>query len=187
MREPVLRTKRLVVRLPRGEHASALCAFYCRNREFLQPWSPSFDASLFDLRDWQERIEASRMEFNRGVGVRFILLQEERVVGIANFTSINGFPQFSAMLGYSLDEYAQGRGLMAEALEVAIPYVFEEFRLHRIYANYMPRNERSGRLLKKLGFQVTGYVPEYLLINGVWEDHIQTSLINPDWEWPPVY
>jgi ribosomal-protein-alanine N-acetyltransferase len=46
----------------------------------------------------------------------------------------------------------------------------------------MPRNQRSGNLLKRLGFVVEGYARDYLLINDRWEDHILTSLTNPDWQ-----
>jgi ribosomal-protein-alanine N-acetyltransferase len=48
-------------------------------------------------------------------------------------------------------------------------------------ANYMPHNRRSGNVLKRLGFVVEGYARDYLMINGKWEDHIFTSLINPHW------
>jgi ribosomal-protein-alanine N-acetyltransferase len=70
---------------------------------------------------------------------------------------------------------------MTEALSIAINYVFEELNLHRIMANYMPHNRRSGNVLKRLGFVVEGYARDYLMINGKWEDHIFTSLINPHW------
>jgi ribosomal-protein-alanine N-acetyltransferase len=46
-------------------------------------------------------------------------------------------------------------------------------------ANYMPRNARSGDLLARLGFTVEGKASQYLQINGVWEDHVLTSRINP--------
>ncbi len=71
---------------------------------------------------------------------------------------------------------------MTEAVRVAIQYVFEELNLHRVMANYMPHNQRSGNLLKRLGFVVEGYARDYLFINGGWEDHIQTSLINRNWK-----
>ncbi|MGL4717164.1 MAG: 30S ribosomal protein S5 alanine N-acetyltransferase, partial [Aeromonas sp.] len=44
---------------------------------------------------------------------------------------------------------------------------------------YMPANQRSGALLERLGFEREGFARAYLLINGRWEDHILTSLINP--------
>ena len=46
-------------------------------------------------------------------------------------------------------------------------------------ACYMPANQRSGALLERLGFEREGFARAYLMINGRWEDHILTSLINP--------
>lgn len=74
---------------------------------------------------------------------------------------------------------------MSEAVGKAIQYMFEKQKLHRIMANYMPSNERSARLLRKLGFVIEGHAKKYLLINGQWEDHILTSLTNE--KWIPLY
>lgn len=43
----------------------------------------------------------------------------------------------------------------------------------------MPANERSARLLARLGFERKGYARAYLKIAGRWEDHILTARINP--------
>jgi ribosomal-protein-alanine N-acetyltransferase len=71
---------------------------------------------------------------------------------------------------------------MYEALTAAIKYGFEELNLHRVMANYMPTNERSGKLLGRLGFTVEGYARNYLRLAGDWKDHILTALINESWE-----
>ncbi len=65
---------------------------------------------------------------------------------------------------------------MTEALLVATRWAFKELRLHRIMANYQPRNERSGRLLERLGFVREGLAHQYLFIDGEWKDHVLTSL-----------
>jgi ribosomal-protein-alanine N-acetyltransferase len=69
---------------------------------------------------------------------------------------------------------------MYEALLKAIAFAFEHLKLHRIMANYMPRNERSGTLLRKLGFSPEGYARDYLKIAGKWEDHVLTALIREE-------
>ncbi|MFB0585429.1 hypothetical protein [Aeromonas salmonicida] len=38
---------------------------------------------------------------------------------------------------------------------------------------------RSAALLERLGFEREGYARDYLMINGRWEDHILTALLNP--------
>ena len=63
----------------------------------------------------------------------------------------------------------------------AIQYMFEKQKIHRIMANYMPSNEKSARLLSKLGFTIEGCAKDYLLVNGKWEDHKLTSLVNQQW------
>jgi ribosomal-protein-alanine N-acetyltransferase len=40
---------------------------------------------------------------------------------------------------------------------------------------------RSAAVLRRSGFTVEGYAREYILIDGRWEDHILTSIVNPTW------
>jgi ribosomal-protein-alanine N-acetyltransferase len=83
------------------------------------------------------------------------------------------------MLGYAIDAAHEGRGLMREALQATIEYVFDVLRLHRIQANYVPENRRSGALLERLGFVREGLARDYLFINGAWRDHVLTARLNP--------
>ena len=71
---------------------------------------------------------------------------------------------------------------MKEALSEGINYIFSERNFHRIEANVMPRNQKSRNTLKSLGFKEHGIAPQYLKINGQWEDHVQTSLINENYK-----
>ncbi len=68
---------------------------------------------------------------------------------------------------------------MRELCRHTISYAFDELRLNRIMANYMPSNHRSDVLLQRLGFSKEGAAKKYLKINGQWEDHVLTSLLNP--------
>ena len=68
---------------------------------------------------------------------------------------------------------------MAQALRATNAFVFDSMRLHRIMANYRPENERSARLLERLGFVREGLAKDYLFIDGAWRDHILTALVNP--------
>lgn len=71
---------------------------------------------------------------------------------------------------------------MQKALALALPYMFDTQQMHRIGATYMPNNHRSGAVLHSMGFEKEGIAKDYLLINGKWEDHILTALINPNWQ-----
>ncbi len=75
-------------------------------------------------------------------------------------------------------ESVNGKGLMTEALYVAIAYVFQHWHLHRIEANIMPTNLASIKVVEKLGFANEGRSVKYLKINGQWEDHDHYVLRN---------
>ncbi|MGK5595113.1 MAG: GNAT family N-acetyltransferase [Parachlamydiaceae bacterium] len=98
-----------------------------------------------------------------------------QLIGLCNFTQIFHGPFKACYLGYKIDYAYEGQGLMHEALQAAITYIFNEVGLHRIMANYMPVNARSARLLQRLGFIQEGYAKNYLFINHRWEDHVLTA------------
>jgi [ribosomal protein S5]-alanine N-acetyltransferase len=180
----VLATKRLTVRIPRRGDGVLFARYYTQNREFLQPWSPTFRPEMFSARGWEESIPLMIQHFHQGSAYRFCLEMDGEIIGVANVTDVKRSPFFGGILGYTLSEMNQGQGLMQEGLESVIRYLFHQQKLHRICAMYMPRTERSGSLLRRLGFQVEGYARDYLLINGKWEDHIMTSLVNHEWQGP---
>lgn len=187
---PSLVTARLSLTIPGAEAAEAVAGFYSENRDHLGPWSPPQPREMFDERFWRERLPAFREEFARDASVRFVLFARGPgdvrgpVVGTCNFTQIFRGPFQACYLGYGIGASYEGAGLMFEALTAAVEYVFAERRLHRIMANYVPTNERSGRLLRRLGFAVEGYARDYLYINGAWRDHVLTALTNPGLERP---
>lgn len=178
-----LKTERLTLRLPELADAEAMATLFRDNREFLQPFYPTFEPSIFLLRGWQERIRAIHEEYHVGRAVRFsIFLGETReAVGVANFTTIQRDAMQGCNLGYAVAERFQGQGYMTEALSAAIPYIFRSLNLHRIAANYMPVNSRSGAVLERLGFVKEGLARDFLRIDGKWADHVLTALLNPDW------
>jgi ribosomal-protein-alanine N-acetyltransferase len=108
------------------------------------------------------------------------IARDAPVVASINFTQIARGPFLACSLGYAIDHRFEGRGLMYEALSACLTHMFVVERLHRISAGYLPVNERSGRLLRKLGFVVEGYARDYLFIDGAWRDHILTALVNPN-------
>ena len=71
---------------------------------------------------------------------------------------------------------------MREALLATNNFMFDVMRMHRIMANHRPENERSARLLQRLGFTREGLARDYLYIDGAWRDHVLTSLVNPRYD-----
>jgi ribosomal-protein-alanine N-acetyltransferase len=179
----ILETPRLTLALPQPEAAPRLVAYRRDNWDFHAPWSGPRGQDELSVAVWRRRLEQWAREERDGVALRLMLFRQGDaagpVLGTANFTQIVRGTFQACHLGYDLDKRAEGRGLMQEALEGAIPHVFGPLRLHRIMANYLPYNQRSGALLRRLGFVPEGYARDYLFIDGAWRDHVLTARTNP--------
>ncbi len=64
-------------------------------------------------------------------------------------------------IGYDLARAHWGHGIMVEALTALLGYGFETLDLNRIEALTMVENERSARLLRRLGFTEEAHLREY--------------------------
>jgi ribosomal-protein-alanine N-acetyltransferase len=185
MPDLALATGRLILSTPRTGQAEAMLDFVSRNRDHLRPWSPPAPRQLYTLAHWQEAIGKYTQALEAGSAVRFwISPQDEadRIIGSIGFSQLFRGPFCSCVLGYQIDRDCQGQGLMSEALRVAMRYMFDQQKLHRIAANYRPENVRSGRLLARLGFRIEGYAKDYLYIDGAWRDHILTSIVHDQFD-----
>lgn len=177
-------TARLVVRLVHERDAYRLAEYYAGNQAYLKPWEPVRDESHCFPSGWQARLGLITEMHRQGTAYYFILLdpEETEVYGVANFSNVLRGSFHACFLGYSLGEKWQGQGMMFEALQAAIRYMQRHQQMHRIMANYMPHNQRSGNLLTRLGFEREGYAKDYLLIDGQWRDHVLTALTNSAWK-----
>lgn len=161
--------------------AGLMAAFRVANRAHLELWEPRRNPEFFTRPFWEIQVRIALRDYRQGNSCCLTIMNraEDEILGICNFTNIIRGTFQSCHLGYALAEQEQGQGYMDEALVASIDYMFRIHGLHRIMANYLPRNDHSGALLKRLGFEIEGHAKRYLLINGKWEDHVLTSLINP--------
>lgn len=181
---PDLQTPRLTVRLARPGMHAAMARFLAENFEdHLDRWSPPATTAFFSEAFWKDRLGVAVEEFHAGRAARFVMQEspslDSPILGTCNYTNIVRGPFLACHLGYQLARVSEGHGLMTEALRATNAFVFDTLRLHRIMANYRPENERSGRLLDRLGFVREGLAKDYLFIDGAWRDHILTALTNP--------
>ena len=77
-----------------------------------------------------------------------------------------------AEVGYALSSVYQGRGIMADALQILLDDLFQNTLLERIEARCAVENYGSQRVLEKNGFERIGVARNYLEIAGAWRDHV---------------
>ena len=170
-------TKHLLLRPPRTGDVTEIRRLLRANHEHLKPWNPApppgEDPS--SITEVSNTVLRQRRDWKRGRG--FVLMLAERTepntfIGKIALSGIMRGAMFGAYLGYWMAKDFQGRGLATEGIAAALDFAFGPAGLHRVQAAIMPRNERSLRVIERLGFRREGYAERYLQIAGKWEDHI---------------
>ncbi|WP_266169586.1 ribosomal protein S5-alanine N-acetyltransferase [Dyella subtropica] len=174
-------TARTIIRHAVEADAPALLRYRAENREHFAPWEPLHDERYETLDHCVQSIVAVRdvVQLDRGYPFLVFDADESEVLATFNLANVVRGAFQACHLGYGIAARWQGQGIMREALVAGLDWAFDGLSLHRVMANYMPRNERSARLLQGLGFEREGYAKRYLQIAGTWKDHVLTALIKP--------
>jgi ribosomal-protein-alanine N-acetyltransferase len=157
-RFPGLETERLVLReLETGDAEDLL-------RVLSDPEVTRYydDDPFVSVDQAKEQIEAWREGYARRALIRWGLVAKDsgRLVGTCGYYGFHSL-HLRASIGYELERGHWRRGLMTEALDVALCYGFGTLGLRRAQAFVMPDNLGSVALLRKLGFRNEGILREY--------------------------
>lgn len=178
----MIATERLSIAYPEARHVEPLLRYHERNSARFATWNPASPPDISSAAYWKRAIELARELAQMDRSFHFVATEAagNEVVALVNLNEIVRGVFQAAYLGYSVDGAYEGRGYASEAVRGVIGHGFGELNLHRVMATYAPTNERSGRLLRRLGFTVEGYARDYLFCNGAWRDSILTSLTNAE-------
>lgn len=157
-----------------------------RNEAWLVPWEPMRVPGQSDpARDreaFRVRCAARDRERQLGAGYGFGIFVGGAFGGEINLNSIHRGPFQNAYVGYWIDQALAGQSYMSESVVTVAKFAFDELRLHRLQIAIIPRNQRSRRVMEKLGLREEGIAERYLEINGVWEDHVRYAITVEEWE-----
>jgi ribosomal-protein-alanine N-acetyltransferase len=155
-----------------------------RCRDWLLPWEPrpaGRPAPAEDRASFEARCAMRERELQLATGYGFGIFVGERLVGELTVSSIQRGPFQNAFVGYWVDQACAGRGYVPEAVVVALAFAFDDLGLHRVEISIIPRNDRSLRVVDKLGIRYEGTAERFLQINGVWEDHCRFAITEEEW------
>ena len=178
----IAQSERLRLIVPDATLAKGMRDYAVRNREFHRPAMPTPPPEYTETGYWRRRLKTRLAQFKRGELFGFLMLAPTslEILGDFTFSQVFDMPQRSAVLGYKLDQTAEGKGLMFEALTLGLEWAWSRAELHRVEANVRPENLRSLQLLLRLGFKIEGFSPSYLHLDGAWRDHLRLAIVNPE-------
>jgi len=174
---PELRTERLVLRPFRESDAGDVLA-YCADDEwsrYLAIWERPYTR--------EHAVEFCGREATRdwSQDAVFAIEFEGHVVGATNL--MLDLPDSVAELGYAVARLQWGQGIAREALVALFDWAFPTYDLARIFARVDTRNERSWRLLERLGFTREGHLRSVTLTHrGERRDEFVYGLLRDEWE-----
>ena len=100
------------------------------------------------------------------------------IIGCISFSDMKKGALLNCQLSYKIDKDNVRQGYATEALNFAIPLLFEGYQFHRIEALVHPKNIASIKLLENLNFEFEGTAKSYINLNDKWIDHNRYSLIS---------
>jgi ribosomal-protein-alanine N-acetyltransferase len=162
-RIPTIRTERLILRGMRTSDAEDMFDYASREEvsRYLT-WSPHPD-----LQHTKDYLTYIGQRYRTGDFYDWAIEDAEshRMIGTCGFTRFD-FASDAAEIGYVLHPDYRGRGLATEAVRAVMAFGFDELSLHRISARYMVENERSRRLMERVGMTFEGVSREAEKIKG---------------------
>jgi [ribosomal protein S5]-alanine N-acetyltransferase len=181
---PVLETSRLRLTIPGLGDSRQLLDYALRNQDHMAPWSPPAPPDWNTMDNAERRARQYREQALAGTCFRFWArlrdAPEGDYIGAVTLSQIMFGPRRSCSLGYHVDALHEGRGYVLEAARAVVEFAFRRLLLHRVEATYVPQNERSARVLERLGFVIEGHARGYLFVGGRFQDHVLTGLVNTE-------
>jgi ribosomal-protein-alanine N-acetyltransferase len=172
---PVLETNRIVLRrltkkdapnFLRLRNDDAIMEFINRPRQ----------KDIAEIENFIELID-SFIDTNTDINWVIALKENDEMIGTMGF--YRSQPEnYRSEIGYMLDPAFWRKGIMSEAMKLAIGYGFNVMKLHTIEACINPNNIASKEILLKNGFVQEGYFKENIFWNGQFSDSEVFTLFN---------
>ncbi len=103
--------------------------------------------------------------------------EQQNLLGIIRLYGINKEHHF-ANIGFELNRQFWGKGIISECLQTVLQFLFTQIQFKRIEAQTFVGNERSIKLLERLGFVREGRLHQNFLIKGKYEDSFMYAKVD---------
>jgi len=174
---PSFETKRLLIRHLTREDVDFLFEHF--SQKAINRFTYVNFGNLEDAYDFYERwcVSGDSTRFRLGI----VLKTTQKLIGTLCYENWSKRDR-RAEIGYDLSKFYWGQGLMTEALRPIIQFGFEGMQLNRIEVTTNSKNDRSIRLLKRLGFVQEGVLRQKYYFRGQFHDEIAFSLLSEEWK-----
>ncbi|MBQ7494134.1 MAG: GNAT family N-acetyltransferase [Selenomonadaceae bacterium] len=139
--------------------------FTPENLKFIVPFNREYHHAIIDS-DGSEKLDVIVEELDSGSSVGYFMLRKMDSPCV-EFTHV--------IIG------RKGLGYGREALQLLIKWAFEMKDFHRVWIDCKDYNKIALHLYESLGFVREGFLREYLLTNGVYENLIVLGMLDREY------
>jgi ribosomal-protein-alanine N-acetyltransferase len=174
-----LLTERLILREFNAQDWPTVLAYQSDSR-YLQyyHWTERTPKAVRDFVNMfvvQQR-ERPRAKFQLAIALQ----SDQRLVGNCGIRKAT-FDAYEAEMGYELAPQYWGHGYTSEAARAMVRFGFDELDLHRIWAECIADNQRSVRVLEKVGLRLEGRLRDKVYFKGRWWDTLLFAILEDEW------
>lgn len=171
-------TDRLVIRRPvlsDAEEINAAMNEVWHDLQLWMSWAHHGENSLEKTRAYLENAAANNMTPLVGFG--------KKTGKFVVSTGINIHEDGTHETGYWVAKDFLGKGYATEACAASIRFAFETMQADKVFINYFEGNEKSRRVIEKLGFRKTGVLEKHhaRCIDGTLLDEHQYEMTIDEW------
>jgi RimJ/RimL family protein N-acetyltransferase len=174
-----LETQHLILREFKAEDWAEVLAYQSDNR-YLQ-YYPFIERSVEDVKVFiQMFLDQQEQQPRTKFQLAITLKSSGRLIGNCGVRQEKpGAHQ--GEIGYELSPDYWGQGFATETAQVMVDFGFSGLHLHRIWAECIADNQRSARVLEKLGMRLEGRLRENQFFKGRWWDTLVYALLAEEW------
>jgi ribosomal-protein-alanine N-acetyltransferase len=135
----------------------------------------------YSISDAEKLIHSVKESYKKQTGINWAIIENDSNSFAGYFGFFRLIPEHCrAEIGYALKPEYWGKGYMYETINRMVRFGFNEMKLHSIEANVNPENEKSKKVLEKIGFKKEAYFRENYLFDNKFLDSIIYSLLEKD-------
>jgi [ribosomal protein S5]-alanine N-acetyltransferase len=174
---PELESERLLFRRILLSNSKDL--FLIRTNDYVMEY---LDVVRFkSIADAEKMVQTLEESYEKETGINWGIVEKHSNKFIGYFGFWRMIPEHCrAEIGYALKPEFWGRGYMYETINRMVRFGFENMSLHSIEANVNPLNDRSKKVLERVGFKKEAHFRENYLFDGKFLDSVIYSLLERD-------
>lgn len=122
------------------------------------------------INDTYNFIEFILEQYNMDTAAEWVITLKNsgEVVGTIGLNSLSR--HFCCELGYTLSKDYWGQGIMPEAASKVLQFAFEDMKVNRVESMHFVGNEKSGRVMQKIGMKYEGCLRKKIFAKGKYHD-----------------